>query len=240
MSLFGVRLPSRRKPREEAEKPFWISFSDLMTALMVLFLVAMTVALLAVTHEISENERQKTARDEDIQKLLQRLQEVARDFPGVVVRGPVIDFGERARFDTDSHRLSEEQARLLRTFIPKVLQLARDPLGQQWLKRVSVEGFADARGSYLHNLNLSLQRSERVLCVVLAPPGASDALSADDRRLVREIFLVSGASFNAPKASAEASRRIELKLEFLERGETRPSPRPPVGDEEMRCPLDAR
>ena len=41
-----VQPPRRRRPRDEAEKPFWISFSDLMTALMVLFLVAMAVGLL--------------------------------------------------------------------------------------------------------------------------------------------------------------------------------------------------
>lgn len=238
MSLLAGRQLPRKPRREDAEKPFWISFSDLMTALMVLFLVAMTVALLAITHEISETERQKTERDTDIARLLERLQTLSRDFPGVEVRGPIIDFGERARFETDSHRLNDEQSRLLRAFVPKVLELARDPLGQQWLKRISVEGFADARGSYLHNLNLSLQRSERVLCALLAsaPP---DAMNDADRRLVREIFLVSGASFNAPKASAEASRRIELKLEFLERGQRREAP-PQRPEEETRCPLDAR
>lgn len=240
MSLFGLRSPQRQKAREEAEKPFWISYSDLMTALMALFLVAMTVALLAITHEISESERQKAARDAEISQLLKRLQEMARDFPGVAVRGPTIDFGERARFDTNSHRLNDEQARLLRSFVPKVLQLARDPLGQQWLKRISVEGFADPRGSYLHNLNLSLQRSERVLCALLAPAGAPEALAPEDRQLVRDIFLVSGASFNAPKASADESRRIELKLEFLERDEQRAPPRPTAGEDETRCPLDAR
>ena len=238
MSLFGMRLSPRHKGREEAEKPFWISFSDLMTALMALFLVAMTVALLAITHEISESERQKAARDKDIEQLLRRLQQAAQDFPGIAVRGPTIDFGDRARFESNSHRLTDEQARLLRTFIPQVLQLARDPLGQQWLKRISVEGFADARGNYLHNLNLSLQRSERVLCALLAPPGVPDALSNADRQLVRDIFLVSGASFNAPKASAEESRRIELKLEFLERDQQREPARPQANEDEAHCPLD--
>ena len=40
--LFAQRQ-ARRAPRDEAEKPFWISFADLMTALMVLFLVVMGV-----------------------------------------------------------------------------------------------------------------------------------------------------------------------------------------------------
>ncbi|MDO8206599.1 MAG: flagellar motor protein MotB, partial [Gallionella sp.] len=44
-------IPGRRN-KEEGEKPFWISFADLMTALMVMFLLVMSVALLAVTNDI--------------------------------------------------------------------------------------------------------------------------------------------------------------------------------------------
>lgn len=36
---------------EEGEKPFWISYSDLMTALMILFLVVMVSTLSAVTKQ---------------------------------------------------------------------------------------------------------------------------------------------------------------------------------------------
>jgi len=236
--MFGIRQPARKRAREAAEKPFWISFSDLMSALMVLFLLAMTVALLAVTHEISESERQKSERDQDIVALLSRLRAATAAFPGLSVRGASVDFGERARFDTNSHQLSAEQANLLRAFTPSLLALARDPAGQKWLKRVVVEGFADARGSYLHNLNLSLQRSERVLCVLLAPGGAANTLGNSDRLQVRDLFFVGGASFNALKNSPEESRRIELRLEFLDPAERRAStPQPPL-DDDPRCPID--
>jgi outer membrane protein OmpA-like peptidoglycan-associated protein len=47
--MIGMKPSKRKLSKEPAEKPFWISFSDLMTALMVLFLVAMVVALMAVT-----------------------------------------------------------------------------------------------------------------------------------------------------------------------------------------------
>ena len=66
MSLGGKRAAAKPARRDEAERPFWISFSDLMTALMVLFLVAMTVALLAITDEIAETEDLKAAWEEDI------------------------------------------------------------------------------------------------------------------------------------------------------------------------------
>ncbi|TLS18059.1 MAG: flagellar motor protein MotB [Betaproteobacteria bacterium] len=238
--MIGLLPGKRRARREEGEKPFWISFSDLMSGLMVLFLVAMTVALLAVTHEISESEREKTRREEDIREVLQRVRDMTRDFPGVTLRGQSVDFGERARFDTNSHKLSTEQARLLRQLVPKILALARDPMAGKWLKQIVVEGFADARGSYLYNLNLSLQRSERVLCALLASPaGSADALSETDQQTVRELFLVGGSSFNFQKASAEESRRIELRLEFRDLGERAPALRPRLQEGDSRCPLDA-
>lgn len=236
--MLGMRLPVRRKSREDGEKPFWISFSDLMSALMVLFLVAMTVALLAVTHEISQVEKEKAERDKEIDELMSRIKEITRDFPGITVRGRSVDFGDRARFDTNSHKLSREQNNLLRAVVPKILEVARDQLGQKWVKRVIVEGFADQRGTYLHNLNLSLQRSERVLCALLAPERGEASLSEADRLLIREMFLVGGSSFNSLKESLEESRRIELKLEFLDIGELRARSRELPLDMDTRCPID--
>ena len=237
--MFDIKLQSRKSGKGEAEKPFWISFSDLMTAMMVLFLVAMTVALLAITHEISEADKKKMQREDDISALLNKIITAAKDNPGVILRGHSIDFGDQARFTTAKHNLTDEQASMLRSFVPKILAVARDPLGQKWLKRVVVEGFADQRGTYIQNLHLSLQRSERVLCVLLANgSNVPDALSEDDRIMIRDIFLVGGSSFNSLKESHDESRRIELKLEFLDIDEQRSVPRKAPLDNDPRCPLD--
>lgn len=222
--MFGTRVVIRRGSKDEAEKPFWISFADLMTALMVLFLVVMSVALLAVTKTVTEAEKAKTERERDIRELLERVRHAADLFGGVKVNldRRSIDFGDRARFDFGSHELSLEQAKLLRGFVPKVLAIARDELGQRWLRRVVVEGFTDRRGTYLYNLNLSLERSQRVLCVLLAEPSPGERpLTEDEKEQIRDLFWVGGYSFNSAKASPEESRRIELRLEFLEIGERR-------------------
>ena len=42
------QLNRRRKAKEDAEKPFWISYSDLMTACMTLFLVVMAVEIVSL------------------------------------------------------------------------------------------------------------------------------------------------------------------------------------------------
>lgn len=217
--MLGTRIVLKRGAKEEAEKPFWISYADLMTALMVLFLVVMSVALLAVTKTVTDREREKARMEAAIDQCMTDVENTAKSFEGVNVnkRNRVIDFGDRARFDTNSSQLTREQAKLLRTFVPRVLELAEHKSCKQWLKEIVVEGFADQRGSYLLNLNLSLLRAQRVLCVLLEKPGA-DERPLSDRELeqVRELFVVGGYSFNSAKPSLEESRRIELRLKFLD------------------------
>jgi outer membrane protein OmpA-like peptidoglycan-associated protein len=213
-----------RRHKEEGEKPFWISFADLMTALMVMFLLVMSVALLAVTDQVSAADRNKVKREQEIDQLLAKIEQAAQSHPGIVVdknRG-VIDFGDRARFNTGSSTLSNEQAQYLSQFVSEMLLIAQDELGHKWLKRIVAEGYADQRGDYLLNLNLSLQRSQRVLCALLAPPvGQAFMLSPAEQELVRDYFLVGGYSFNSAKKSLEESRRIELRLEFFGLDEAR-------------------
>lgn len=216
--MFGQRTWTPVKAREEGEKPFWISFADLMSALMVLFLLVMSVALLAVTRTISERERLETERQTAIERLLDRIEQAARREKGIHVdrNRAVIDFGDRARFDTSSFTLNPDQERLLRAFVPQILSIARDKGGRRWLKRIVVEGFTDRRGSYLYNLNLSLQRSQRVLCALMAPPTSGEmAMGRNELEEIRRLFLVGGYSSNSAKDSLDASRRIELRLEFF-------------------------
>jgi outer membrane protein OmpA-like peptidoglycan-associated protein len=231
--VFGAPTVVKRGSKDEAEKPFWISYADLMTALMVLFLVVMSVALLAVTKTVSDIERQKAEREQDIAKLLDEVEKAAAGYPGIRVdkEQKTIDFGDKAHFEKEKHTLTSDQARLLRAFVPEVLAIARDALGKKWLKQVVVEGFASPEGDYLYNLNLSLERSQRVLCVLLAQPYPDEhAMSRDELEQVRDLFLVGGYSFNAAKYNADRdsydeSRRVELRLEFLGIGEPRPSTR---------------
>lgn len=207
----------KRGAKDEAEKPFWISYADFMTALMVLFLVVMSVALLMVTKTVTQQEREKAQRDKAIASCMEEVSQLAKDFSGVRVdaANQKIDFGDRARFDTNSSQLTLPQAQLLRSFIPGVLDLASQKSCSGWLKEIVVDGFADQRGSYLLNLNLSLQRAQRVLCVLLDKPAHNEkALTDLQREQLRALLRVGGYSFNSSKSTLEESRRIELRLEF--------------------------
>lgn len=233
--MFGMKTAPRRSAGDEAEKPFWISYSDLMTALMVLFLVAMSVSIFSITQKVI------SGPEEHRKKVDACMSEVAsmteKDFPGVGVKGHSISFGTLALFATNKHRLDPSAETTLRAYVPKVLGLARSKGCSDVFKRVIVEGFASQSGTYIHNLNLSLQRAERVLCALLEP-AVNDAMSERDRKDVRNLFLVGGSSFNALKPSDAESQRIELKLEFMSYGEEREHIRDAPLDQAMQCPLD--
>ena len=229
--MIGTKAVLKRGGHDEAEKPFWISFADLMTALMVLFLVVMGVALLAVTKNVTELEKKAEQHRKDIELILDRFEQAAKRHDGVKVdrKRSVIDFGDRARFAFGKSNLASEQEVVLRQFVPEILTLANDDLGKRVLKRIVVEGYTDKTGSYLSNLNLSLQRSQRVLCTMFANAGPS-LLTDDQKESVRSLFLVGGYSFNAAKESDEESRRVEMRIEFLGIDELRPQALTQAGD----------
>lgn len=229
--MFGTRLPSRARSKDEAEKPFWISYADLMTALMVLFLVVMAVALLAVTKTVTEREREEEQHRKDINELLTRFENVAKQerFRGITIdrERNVVDFGTRAQFPFARSTLTLEQQKLLRAFVPAILEQANDELGKKVLKEIVVDGFTDRKGTYLSNLDLSLQRSQRVLCALFARPDPSEqAMTPEQLEQVRALFVVGGYSFNAAKDSDDESRRVEMRLQFLGVKESR---KPTVG-----------
>jgi flagellar motor protein MotB len=218
--MIGIKASRRKASKEEAEKPFWISFSDLMTALMVLFLVAMAVALIAVTHGLATINKDKEERDKTIQSCIADVEALTKQsqFEGVSVHGYSIDFGTLVQFADKEHKFARgEDEHFIRKFVPRVLDLARSEKCSKWLKRVVVEGFASQTGDYLYNLNLSYLRSQRVLCVLLDSK-AADAVAVPDRELIQTLFLVGASSFNTAAGDPSQMRRVELKLEFRDLG----------------------
>jgi outer membrane protein OmpA-like peptidoglycan-associated protein len=270
--MLFARTIAHRNGKEEGERPFWISFADLMTALMVLFLVSLSVALNdanrrrdeAVKAQVelkkereelarakAELEEEKRKRNDatkqratELQSLLSLIDKAIARHEGVRLdrERHVIDFGSRAQFRLGRNDLTPDQTNALRKFIPELLDVARTDLGKRWLKRVVVEGFTSSDWTYLDNLNLSLQRSQRVMCVLLAndwtqprgpgdpsasPPPPLQPLSREDQSLIMQLFLVGGYSSNSTKSTPEASRRIELRIEFFQLEDLDANGRPP-------------
>lgn len=217
--MFAKPRSTNRRAKDEAEKPFWISYADLMTALMILFLVVMVASLSSVTKRIDEAKRDAEQRGKDIAALCDKLQLRAQERNQTIVvdcRDNRISFGEAGRFGQNRYFLNEQGQKALQDVVPLVLDAADSEEGRKWLKQVVIEGFTDTDGSYLYNLHLSLQRSEWVMCSLLdSRSPVQKELSAERQQQIRTMFLAGGVSFNNAKESKEASRRVELRMQFF-------------------------
>jgi outer membrane protein OmpA-like peptidoglycan-associated protein len=248
--MFGITKSSNaQKKREDGEKPFWISFSDLMSSLMVLFLISMTVALLAVTNEPDIAAKEEADRNKAIADFMSEIKQILteKEFEGIKVTDTTIDFGVRGTFKEGQNTLSPLQSQMLRSFTPQLMEKLRTTdAGKVWFNRAVVEGYASKTGTYLYNLNLSLERSQRVLCELLREPmnKSERPFSEEDRQLIATKFFVGGASFNSLRSGdSEQNRRIEFKLEFktrLEKLKEDATPAPKLDESELTKALDPK
>lgn len=232
------RIVLKRGGKLEGESPFWISFSDLMSALMTLFLVVMAVTLIAVTKNITVEEQRKIQREADIKELISRIKEKSRPFREVRVDESTyrINLGEKVRFDSGRADIRPDDARFLREYVPVLLEAQDSDIGRRWIRRIVVEGFTDQDGTYLYNLGLSLDRSRQVVCVLFLPAFVTEKpLGDSEKRQIRDLFLVGGYSFNSMKASKEESRRVEFKIDFWALDEKLPPALDEVGKEFGKC-----
>ena len=216
--MIGNRYAKKPRSKDEGEKPFWISFADLMTALMTLFLVVMAVSLMVVTKKINEATQAEKERSSEILDICTNIKDdptLQNQLITVDCKENRINFGEAGRFGHNDYRLNSKGIKALSALVPVVLEAANSENGKKWFKQIVIEGFTDTDGSYLYNLNLSLRRSEWVMCSLLDPMFNQELTLTDEQKnQIKQLFLAGGVSFNAAKDSKEASRRVELRMQF--------------------------
>lgn len=218
--LLQIIKPLRR--RQDAERPFWISYADLMTAMMTLCLVAMAVTIIAMSQELRRELSAEDTRAQEILNICNEIRKGIESRPSIHVdcRDNRIDFGNAGQFGYAEYRLQPEVQSDLAALVPVILEASNSRDGRKWFKQVVIEGFTDTRGPYLYNLYLSLKRSYWMMCM-LVDPKRNTALGLSEAQVqqVRELFLAGGVSFNDAKPSDDASRRVELRLQFFTRKE---------------------
>lgn len=194
---------------ESNSDPFWISYADLMTALSLLFLVVMSIAIVKITAQDIEDAK---ARREQIQVFLKTIENRAAEKKldiDVDAMNHTIGFGSKSQFAHDSYELTADTVNQLQPFVGLLLKTIREFEDKSWLKRIHIEGFTDETGTYLYNIGLSLRRAQAVLCAMF-----EQNLVGDDVSLLQQLLIIDGASTTAIKLTPEESRRVEIRLEF--------------------------
>lgn len=189
----------RSRKVESGENPFWITYSDLLSSLVMVFLVLL-LAFQALTmqrlnqamidkHKVEELRRQaekykkqaeQLGLDRDaaaLESLLGELRELQKRYAYVK---PDKETGEiliddQILFESNKADLSARGKEVLREVIPEWAEIVTRPKYDKIIKEVVFEGHADTRGdrdpnrNYLANLDLTLKRSESVARFVFQP-----------------------------------------------------------------------
>ncbi len=166
-------------------------------------------------HKMGEERR--AAIDEVFDRLEALGKRDARFIDFIVDReGQTVTLSKAIRFDTGSHQLGREQAKLLRAYLMQILEIADCPQARKWLKRISATESGDGSGTYLFNLNLGLQRSQRILSVLLSPtePGEKP-LRSEELEVVQRLFAVNYHPAGPAKALPGGQGESALHFEFL-------------------------
>ena len=217
---------------ETVESPFWISYADLMTALVMLLLMVITVSMVAIaSRPLLERKERERGIAQIFDQMERKLQEQALDVT-LNRATQTLSFGEKARFARDSYLLSGEAKRQLQAVVPLLLQIQTTPEGGTWLKRVHIEGYTDESGTYLYNVHLSLRRAQSVVCALFEQV----ELSHEEQHRLQSLLMIDGATVTSMKARMEESRRVEIRLEFRAIGDQEnplPMPEMVLG----RCPI---
>jgi len=188
------------------ENPFWISFSDLMAGLLLVFILLLSVALLAIQEKAEER---LDIKQEIILLLLKEFQD---KYPVEInTETGTITVSEGILFDFNKFELKNEGKAFLKEFIPKYSEILFDnPKIRQEIASVIVEGHTDRVGSYNVNMEFSLQRALSVVKYIFSN-GFEDF---EYKYVLRKKLTANGRSFMDYKENliSSKSRRVEFKF----------------------------
>ncbi|WP_346838864.1 OmpA family protein [Microbulbifer sp. SAOS-129_SWC] len=214
-------LRSRRAPGEESE---WLSVSDLMAGLMMVFLCISIVMMRSMMEEREKvRALAQSYRDNQLAIYQTLMREFADDLPrwGATIDKDrlVIAFNNSdAMFSTGAAELNANAQQVMRDFFPRYIAALKPYLGS--IRAIHIEGHTSsewggggsARENYFNNLRLSQNRSREVLYFVegLVPekevPGMLALVAAVGYSSARPVLRADGSE------DPEKSKRVAFRV----------------------------
>lgn len=207
-----------KKAEAEEENVFWVTMSDMLLGLMMVF---MTLFVLAMTGFTQNKLQQQATQSEVAKKLNQALQEQKINATINKVTGEV-KISDLELFDVNSYNLSPKGKMYLNKFIPVYVNtIFSNPKLADKIVNVVIQGHTDSQtyagiiskeGQFAKNMDLSLKRANAVEEYMF-----TTAYNKKYTNKLIKTLAVEGKSFTDPvivngKEDYNKSRRVELKL----------------------------
>ena len=212
--------------RRHEDNSHFISLSDMMTALMMIFLFisvaiihntqkqTVVVREIVATYSDEQNHLYRDFRREFEKDLSKWQAEINPEDLSIVFTSPEV------LFDTGKDTLKPKFKEMLSDFFPRYIKIIQ--AHKEHIQEVRIEGYTDTNGlpgqtlqeSYFYNMKLSQDRTRSVLEYCLELP----KFSSEDFDYLKEVITANGLSFSRLIKDSNgienksASRRVEFRV----------------------------
>ncbi|MBU1000953.1 MAG: OmpA family protein [Proteobacteria bacterium] len=224
MTLFAQRRQKATSASED--NPYWMSFSDIMAGLLVIFILACAVLLvqmLELKDRVQDNLEELHKANEVRRDILQDIQRQLKE-KGIhveisdnlsVLRIP----DDQLYFDTNSYDIQKIHENTVRDIGRILYDSIKDPERLKYLDTLFVEGHTDKRRStrlIKGNWGLSAFRAISVWNFWTGQPDYGEALQSLRNKEGKPLFSVSGyaASRMVDPGDSEESQRCNRRIDI--------------------------
>lgn len=203
--------------QEEEEGRFWPSFTDLLTTILLCFILIFITMMVIKSLQIEE---MKETIDQIMgvrAKLVNELRDEFTDSAhGIEVddKTGAIIFDTEILFAYDDDELKPDSFTFLNEFVPRYLDVLLESGYENYIAEIIIEGHTDRDGDYLYNLRLAQDRAYSVASYILSDdfPYKHIQENLEEKLTVNSKSYTDFRTDEAGNYSAEASRRVEFKF----------------------------
>lgn len=214
-------MKNKRKDLEESSVSYTSSIADLMSGMLMIFILLFVFVILTSNREIKKKEdiisSFTVVKSKIIDKVIYAFKEnnIAID---IDMDTGSIKIDEKLLFANNDYKLKPEGKEYLKKFIPVYVKiLVLDKSVRDEVSQVIIEGHTDDVGSYIFNMELSQKRSFEVLRYIYSEMGDfagktefEKYVTANGKSKVNLIYDKDG------KVDRDKSRRVEIKFKLKE------------------------
>ncbi|MBO1001623.1 OmpA family protein [Pseudogracilibacillus auburnensis] len=202
---------------EEEEGRFWPSFTDLLTTILLCFMLIFIIMMVIKSLQIEEMKRTLDqimgVRAELVKELHTEFTDSAYGIEVDEKTGAII-FDTEILFAYDDAALKKQSYTFLDEFVPRYLDVLLESGYEDYIAEIIIEGHTDRDGDYLYNLELAQDRAYSVASYIMSNEFPYKHIQAE----LEEKLTVNSKSFTDFRTdedgnySADASRRVEFKF----------------------------
>ena len=207
-----------KTPQRDSENIFWMTMTDLMTGLVLVFVVMFLYSFLQNNVE----KFQENVAKENSSKVLQEALKEQNIEAVVDSANGIVKISDLELFEVNKSDLSPKGKEYLKKFAPAYIDsLFKNEYLRDRIDKILIQGHTDSQNfagqytedeQYMKNMELSLNRAYSVANYMIKTPYNK---TYGDK--LRKTVIVEGASSSVPvivngKEDFAKSRRVELKL----------------------------